>query len=387
MVSKSWNLRPSCSMTPTPPQGASPSTPAAPLPGLSGPQPASRVGSPSPSTGGSRTSVDTPAPPAPHGRYRARACKPRPLPAAPPRPYDAILSKPGGVHLGLGCSDIPHAGWGVFALRPIKTGTVVLDYSGPMRTKAWVECPTNDVRYVWADENNADVLARTGQSPIYVDANPAVSSSWGGRVNDGFHRGSHLRVDRVANSDRVVLTAIAPIHADEELYLEYGADYWQGHFPSLPPSVQAEAAAHYDLTIVAGRCYTPLQRLAASDAGEIHRIGKRWHDGPAPAPRIRRPPPAPSAPPRLAMRPAPHPPAAPHADLAPIHRIGDEPHRAAPQGSATTRGHATPVLQRPGTGPLVIVPPAAGEPGAPPPLTPPSSPPPAVPPSGRSQPV
>ena len=125
-----------------------------------------------------------------------------------------------------------------------------------MRSKAWVECPTNDVRYVWADENNADALACTGQSPIYVDANPAVSSSWGGRVNDGFHRGSHLRVDRVAHSERVVLTAIAPIHADEELYLEYGADYWQGHFPSLPPSVQAEAAAHYDLTVV-----TPLHSV------------------------------------------------------------------------------------------------------------------------------
>ena len=159
------------------------------------------------------------APLAPHGRYRVRACKPCPLAAVPPRTYAATASRTGGVHLGLGLSDIPHAGWGVFALRPLKTGTVVLDYSGPMRSKAWVECPTNDVRYVWADDNNADVLARTGQTPIYVDANPTVSSSWGGRVNDGFHRGSHLRMDRVAHSDRVVLTAIAPIHADEELYL------------------------------------------------------------------------------------------------------------------------------------------------------------------------
>ena len=262
-----------------------------------------------PAAGAPPPPTDTPAPPAPHGRYRARACKPRPTAATPPRTYADTASRPGGVQLGLGLSDIPHAGWGVFALRPIKAGTVVLDYSGPMRSKAWVECPTNDVRYVWADENNADVLARTGQTPIYVDANPAVSSSWGGRVNDGFHRGSHLRVDRVANSDRVTLTAIAPIHADEELYLEYGADYWQGHFPTLPPPVQAEAAAHYDLTVIAGRCYTPEQRLTASRDGEIHRIGTRWYDGPAPAPSTRRPQTALPAPPRLVPRPRPPPPA------------------------------------------------------------------------------
>ena len=125
----------------------------------------------------------------------------------------------------------------------------------------------------------------------------------------GFHRGSHLRVDRVANSDRVILTAIAPIHADEELYLEYGADYWHGLFPTLPPSVQAEAAAHYDLTVIAGRCYTPEQRLTASRDGEIHRIGTRWYDGPAPAPSTRRPQTALPAPPRLVPRPRPPPPA------------------------------------------------------------------------------
>ena len=38
-------------------------------------------------------------------------------------------------------------------------GNTVLDYSGPARSKEWVNDPTNDVRYVWADENEAEALA------------------------------------------------------------------------------------------------------------------------------------------------------------------------------------------------------------------------------------
>ena len=51
------------------------------------------------------------------------------------------------------------------------------------RSIIWVHDPTNDVRYVRADENEADTV---GATPIYIDANPAVSSSWGGRVNAAF---------------------------------------------------------------------------------------------------------------------------------------------------------------------------------------------------------
>ena len=48
----------------------------------------------------------------------------------PPRQYAHTITRGGGVRLGLGISDIPHAGWGVFALGPIAIGTIVLDYSG-----------------------------------------------------------------------------------------------------------------------------------------------------------------------------------------------------------------------------------------------------------------
>ena len=158
---------------------------------------------------------------------------------------------------------------------------------------------------MWADENETESLAIQGLAPIYIDANPAVSSSWGGRVNDGFHRGAHLRAERVPHSDRVRLVAIAPAAVGEELYLEYGPDYWQGHYDSLPPSVQDEARTHYDLTIIEGTCYTPEQRRCALREGLIHRIGKRWYGGPPTTKGRTRRPPAPPTYPRLPPPPLP----------------------------------------------------------------------------------
>ena len=105
-----------------------------------------------------------------------------------------------------------------------------MDYSGPQRTKAWVDDPKNDVRYVWSDDNEAEALSDSGRSPLYIDAHPDISTSWGGRVNDGFHRGAHLQAIRVPNTDRVIMQAIAPAEEGEELYMEYGPDYWQWHY-------------------------------------------------------------------------------------------------------------------------------------------------------------
>ena len=192
-----------------------------------GPSPGTTI-PPPPNTGQAPPSTCAPPPAAapapPHDRYLARACKAHHTPP-PPRPYAHTLHRGGGLQLGLGTSDIPHAGWGVFALSHIAVGVTVLDYSGPGRSKEWVNDPNNDVRYVWADENEAESLAKQGLTPIYIDANPAISSSWGGRVNDGFHRGAHLRAERVPHTDRVRLVAITPAAIGEELYLEYGPDY------------------------------------------------------------------------------------------------------------------------------------------------------------------
>ena len=131
---------------------------------------------------------------------------------------------------------------------------------------------------------------------------PDISTSWGGRVNDGFHRGAHLQATRVPNSDRVILQAIAPAEEGDELYIEYGPDYWQGHYFELPEAVQLEAAAHYDLTALHGVCYTPAQRSLAVQQGTLHKRGTQWEAGPGTTARTRRTRSTPQ-PPRI---PAPH---------------------------------------------------------------------------------
>ena len=151
-----------------------------------------------PTPPGRRSSAPSPAPTVPtlppsHIRYLAQACKVGPTAAPPQRQYTHKLSRGGGIRLGLGPSDIPSAGWGVFALSTIKVGSIVLDYSGLPRTKEWVENPLNDARYVWGDENELDALA-----------SPSISTLTQRSVQaDGFHRGAHLR------------------------------DYWQAHYQNL----------------------------------------------------------------------------------------------------------------------------------------------------------
>ena len=70
--------------------------------------------------------------------------------------------------------------------------------------------------------------------------------------------------------------------------MEYGPDYWQWHYFDLPEAVQNEAAAHYDLTIHSGVCYTPTQRSLAVQQGLLHKRGTQWTACPGPTDRARR---------------------------------------------------------------------------------------------------
>ena len=223
----------------------------------------------------------------PPPRHLDRRCKRRPPPQLPPRNFLSTVTKGHNVKLGLALSDIKHAGLGVFALSRPVVGTNIMEYGGVARSAGWVADTSNDVRYVWSDENMAEELAKTNRKPLYVDAHPAVSDSWGGRINDGFARGAHLRAVRSRGSDKVMLKLITPVDVGEELYLHYGPDYWQTHYHSFPPSVQQEAAEFYQLSVIHDTCYTPdtLRQMAAD--GLAHRAGGSWHLGPAPTPRPR----------------------------------------------------------------------------------------------------
>ena len=282
------------------------------------------------------TETRAPRPAVPHPRYLSRACKPPPPPPPPDRKYIQVYPAGSSARVGLAESDIPLAGWGVFALRDLRPGTLVMEYGGVRRDRDWAEQPSNDARYVWSDENQADELEAAGREVLYIDANPALSDSWGGRVNDGFHRGSNLTATRLQGRDTVMLKVTVPVSTGEELYLSYGADYWQGHFFDLPPEVQAEAAAHYDLLVLDGTCYTPAQRGAAAKEGLLHKRGGQWHTGPPPPP-LRKPSRMPYPPIRLPRVNGPP----PLTHVGPTHPsppIGNPP-EPTPQGD-TLDGHA-----------------------------------------------
>jgi hypothetical protein len=109
-----------------------------------------------------------------------------------------------------------------------------MEYGGTHRTKAWIDSAGNDLRYVWSDENNYDDLRTENREVLYVDANPSVTDGWGGRINDGFHHGDNVRAERHPTRDTVLIKLITPVEPGQELYMHYGADYWQTHFYDLP---------------------------------------------------------------------------------------------------------------------------------------------------------
>ena len=110
----------------------------------------------------------------------------------------------------------------------------------------------------------ASDLAATGRSVLYLDANPAVTDSWGGRVNDGFHRGENLTTVRLPNREKVTLKVTVPHFSRGGTLPFIWGRLLARALPHPPPTIQADAAAHYDLTVLRGVFYTPAQRVAAT---------------------------------------------------------------------------------------------------------------------------
>ena len=106
-----------------------------------------------------------------------------PTPAGPPQVhrYTSTRALPGGIQLGLSQSDLsPEAQWGVYALKTIQQGVCIMEYGGLLRSQAWLDLPGQNLTYVWSDLDNHQTLARSGQQPIIIDANPAHTDGWGG---------------------------------------------------------------------------------------------------------------------------------------------------------------------------------------------------------------
>ena len=54
-----------------------------------------------------------------------------------------------------------------------------MEYEGLLRSQAWLDSPGQNLTYVWSDLDNHQKLARSGQEPIIIDANPAHTDGWG----------------------------------------------------------------------------------------------------------------------------------------------------------------------------------------------------------------
>ena len=238
---------------------------------------------------------------------------PPPAILAPPAPpsvqrYTATRSLPGGIHLGLGQSTLsPEAQWGVIALKSIPRGACIMEYGGPHRTQAWLDTPGQNLTYVWSDLDAHEALSRTGQHPVIIDANPAYTDSWGGRINDGFVQGANVEIRRDRHSNKVHIWALEPITPGTELTVHYGPDYWQEHFFSCPTSVQQGAAQCYSLVVVAGRCYQTKELRKLRTQGQAYQSRGIWFLGARGTVPIKAESPAPSPPPRRVCVPLPYP--------------------------------------------------------------------------------
>ena len=205
-----------------------------------------------------------------------------PGPPPPPiRRYTSIRAHPGGIQLGLGPSALSmEAQWGVFTLKTIASGTRILEYGGQRRTQEWLDTPGQNLIYVWSDLDNHAALGKSGQRPVIIDAHPAHTDSWGGRINDGLIHGANVEIRRDKHSDQAYIWALETISPGTELTVHYGPDYWQEHFHHCPEPVQQEAALCYALVVIDGKCYQTKELRKLRAEGGAHQTRGHWFLGP-----------------------------------------------------------------------------------------------------------
>ncbi|OXE37027.1 MAG: hypothetical protein CGW95_04120, partial [Phenylobacterium zucineum] len=185
--------------------------------------------------------------------------------------------------MGLANSDLPGAGYGVFLRGDYPSGTRLATYSGKHITIADVNNPQYDVSYVWSDLDQAEALTARGRRPLIIDANPRFAPlDWGGMINDGLTRAANVYLHRVR--DQLFVTLLTDGVSGMELYLEYGPEYWQAKYFSLPTDLRQEVAACYNLTVLGDQCFRPPEIAALRKDKRIHQENGKWCWGP-PQPR------------------------------------------------------------------------------------------------------
>ncbi len=138
--------------------------------------------------------------------------------------YAAFLK--GGLSLDLRIAWIdPRIGYGVFTERPIPKGAYVGEYTGVLRRRLWFSR--------WENLYCFDYTIGEGRSSSHV-IDASLSSNHTRFINHSEAPNLELvSVDHAAQV-HVILYASRPIAAGEQLFYDYGDEYWRKRPPPVP---------------------------------------------------------------------------------------------------------------------------------------------------------
>jgi SET domain-containing protein len=108
-------------------------------------------------------------------------------------------------------SSVPGIGLGVYADRLFKRGDLLGVYTGAIRQQ---EETLENGRYAMAIDNE-----------MVIDA--SVGGNWTRYINDGRHGFSKSKVNAKCYTD-MEIRATRRIYPGDEIFISYGAEYWEG---------------------------------------------------------------------------------------------------------------------------------------------------------------
>ena len=155
-------------------------------------------------------------------------------------------------------ADSPGRGKGVFAVRSIEEGTLLTPYFGPI--KHFEDIPEAENNCYMFDLGNGGYVV-DGSDPErsswgryfnhsrrrqnchaeYVESSKVLSSLFGQFGGSGFGRNGGEAVTAATATTGIIIRASRRIEVGEELFIDYGDEYWEG----LVPNPIARLRIHY----------------------------------------------------------------------------------------------------------------------------------------------
>ena len=120
--------------------------------------------------------------------------------------------------LQIKCSLLPSAGKGLFTIKDVEKGTLIIEYKGEITTWKAVKESNNFNGYLYYVNRNNVIDAKPCKHHIARYANDAK----------GIHqlKGVHNNCCYTIINNRVFIKALRTIKAGEEILVGYGKEYW-----------------------------------------------------------------------------------------------------------------------------------------------------------------